>query len=146
MLFCRDGDGPIYVKVGFSERPGARIGGLLTGCPIPAIRFASTELRDRRGARRAEKAMHAALAKWRGEGEWFCLLESDKEEFNKAWKAALAPFHEPAWPMRWSQLPLRPYLAAKQARQKYVYNRVIADVLKRRGRAYSDYLLDSRVV
>lgn len=78
ILFAKDGDGPMYVKVGISKTPGARIRSVQTGCPIRILRAIAFTCSSARTARAAEIAFHSALEPYKASGEWFRLEWSDE--------------------------------------------------------------------
>lgn len=71
LIFARDDKGPMYIKVGISATPALRANGVQTGCPIKIKRVIAFTCGDRRDAREAELALHAALAPYQSSGEWF---------------------------------------------------------------------------
>lgn len=54
------------IKIGFSTKPLARVGSLLTGMPREPTAFVAV-----RGSRSHERALHLKLARWRIHREWF---------------------------------------------------------------------------
>ena len=139
MLSCSDG-GPSYIKIGMSNSPVARLGQILTGCPIKPISFACVELRTRDRARRAEAALHRHLEEWRSTGEWFRVDPSDRGRFDSACRAAVSRFSEPTWPMVWDTLSVQDYLAeSKQAGRRGFWAARKRD--KSRGKPYKDFVL-----
>lgn len=73
VMFAKDGEGPMYIKVGISEFPGKRARHVQTGCPIPIRRVIAFRCSSRRTARSAEVAMHEAMKEHSVTGEWFRL-------------------------------------------------------------------------
>lgn len=70
-MFCRDGDGPGYVKFGLSSAISQRLSNLRVSCPIPAQWFAVVEVPTRGAAKSLESALHSVFASRRTSGEWF---------------------------------------------------------------------------
>jgi len=71
VLLARDGDGPMYVKVGMSRSPESRLLSIQTGCPIKLVRALAFTCGNDAIARAAERAFHLHLAEHRSSGEWF---------------------------------------------------------------------------
>lgn len=80
LMFARDADGPMYVKVGISKTPGERIRSIQTGCPIRILRAVAFTCSSARTARAAEVALHSSLDQYRASGEWFRLEWSEEVE------------------------------------------------------------------
>lgn len=136
MLFCRDMDGPIYVKVGRSGDPLKRYSSLKTACPIPPVTLAICEVRSTHFSKLVERDLHSALRKWRKRGEWFILRNDEKEEFKSAWQPVMARYREgDIWPMRWAGISCKA-LEKYQAQKKRVFQRRYTI----RGDAYRDFL------
>lgn len=70
-MFAQDGDGPRYVKIGYSKRAGIRQQGVKNGCPIPIIEVIAFGCSTQAKAMAAESAIHGALSEQRTVGEWF---------------------------------------------------------------------------
>jgi hypothetical protein len=102
LICCPDND-RIFLKFGMSATPEKRIQHLIVGCPFETEVLAYIELQNRTTARNAEKAVHDRLAAWNTRGEWFCFTLNDKPEFNRLLKEALTPFHNAAWPIKWTK-------------------------------------------
>lgn len=117
MLLCSDG-GPIYVKVGISDVPTSRLMTLVNGSPVTAQIFAHANVYSRKLARVVEVALHRKMAKWRQQGEWFRLEQSDRDEFNGYWKEIFATHSKPHWPIKWVQTEVGPIVAAARLRQR----------------------------
>lgn len=99
-LLCRDDDGPVYVKIGISRRPTARLRELLSGCAVAPQLFGFVALPSRRHALNLEYALHKALCRWRAEGEWFKLSMEERMEFNSIRKSVFALHAKAEWPLR----------------------------------------------
>ncbi|WP_435102377.1 GIY-YIG nuclease family protein [Arhodomonas sp. AD133] len=86
-MLCQDGDGPGYVKFGYSGRIGDRLSALRSSCPIPARFFAiSCVGNTKRTALEVESALHSRFSDRRSSGEWFRFDFSspeDKRDFNE---------------------------------------------------------------
>lgn len=72
-LFARDGDGPMYVKIGISANPSIRMAGVQTGCPIKIKRGIAFTCKSRKVAVAAEQALLSAYSHCRASGEWIRL-------------------------------------------------------------------------
>lgn len=135
MLLCQDAPGPIYVKVGLTDRPTKRLQALRNGCPVTPQRFAFCELRSRDRAKLVEDALLAAMVKWSAHGEWFCVPATDKAQFNLAWGGVFRAMSEPGWSLRWEQMAVQAYIA-DGARRK----RLAQTLYMRRGKSYRDFV------
>lgn len=138
MLFCQDG-GPVYVKVGMSINPIARLRVLRAGCPVTPKRFAFAETRSERRARQIERELQKSFKSWSAHGEWYAVPQDSAQEFKDAWRAVFAKMSEPAWPLRWEQINV-PALARRDQGVRAMWIRRLGG----RGRAYSDFRRDSR--
>ncbi len=88
VLMARDSRGPVYVKIGVSDDPYTRIGGIQTGCPIPLVKAGMVKCRSREQARLIEKELHIELAPFGSSGEWFRFDWSDLSQ-KQALSAAI---------------------------------------------------------
>jgi hypothetical protein len=139
MLVCRDGDGPVYVKVGITDSLDNRLQQLRAGCPVTPLQFFTLGVPNRRRARLIERRLHSFLQDWWQQGEWFCLDIKDKPRFNAEISSALASL--PAkWrqPLKWERVAVQP-LVRLAAQRKSAY----LNSARRRGRAYADFQKDS---
>ena len=105
LLLCHDG-GPVYVKVGVSDRPTARLQALKQGCPVMPREFCFFEVRSRHKARQIELAVLARLAQWAARGEWFRVELADRAPFNAQLRAAIDPHREGHWPCHWQRVSI----------------------------------------
>lgn len=121
MLLCCDG-GPIYVKIGLTDRLTQRMKALRTGCPVAPKQFAWVEVRSRKRARLLEDTLHRDLGRWRVSGEWFRFAPEDRERFNATWKAVFAQFVEPLWPLQWNKVNVEAFAREAERRQRYLRN------------------------
>lgn len=80
VAMARDGDGPMYVKVGISDDPYRRVPALQTGCPLKIFRAGMVKCASRDQAKRIEKKMHADLSPRHTIGEWFRFSWEEKPE------------------------------------------------------------------
>lgn len=80
VAMARDGDGPMYVKVGISTQPEVRLASVQTGCPIKIIRAISFKCRTTALARAAEAAFHVHLGNYASSGEWFRFEWNDESK------------------------------------------------------------------
>ncbi len=133
LLLCADGDGPIYVKVGFSNNPQQRLYGLIRSCPVRPRLFAYVHVSTRQAALRLERDLLETFENWRIHGEWLKFLIEDKPLFNRLWKESFSRHAKKSWSLKWTQLPLDklPALLTK----KRNYYRFTA---KKRGDGYMD--------
>lgn len=79
-FMARDGDGPVYVKVGRSDNPVVRLGHVQVGCPFKIFRAAMVKCLSVDQAKRIEAEMHSSLAAFASSGEWFRFDWSAEEE------------------------------------------------------------------
>lgn len=71
VLMARDGDGPMYVKIGRSDNPMARVGALQTGCPFRFTKAGMVKCLSADQAKRLEAQLHHELSACASSGEWF---------------------------------------------------------------------------
>lgn len=102
MLLCQE-DGPIYIKVGKTVSPSARLQQLKTGCPFVPRIFAVAEVGSKGRQSRVEFDLHVAFKAWHSHGEWFAVNEADRARFNAAWKPVLSRYSDAAWHLKWQQ-------------------------------------------
>lgn len=133
MLLCRDGKGPIYVKVGLTDYLGNRVTQLLTGCPVPPQQLFSVKLWNRHAARSMERALHCMLEEWWIQGEWYRVELSEKDRFNAQIRMALGPMRRPGWPLEWDRMDVARYQTAAKQKQS-TYRRIY----RKLGRAKRD--------
>lgn len=84
-MLCRDGDGPLYIKIGKSDNIGQRLSSLRSSCPIPAKWFAVVECVNHIRQRELEVGIHRKFKHRKTKGEWFKFdsdSDADKREFN----------------------------------------------------------------
>lgn len=136
LLLCRD-DGPVYVKVGISDRPTERLGELRHGCPVTPHQFCFLEVRSRKRALLMERAMKIGLANWSAHGEWFRVPMEEQVPFNDVIRGTLLSYQETGWPCRWERVSVAAIVAhgERQMRGRYRLER-------RRGPAYRDAAAD----
>lgn len=79
-FMARDGDGPMYVKVGRSDNPIKRIGEVQTGCPFPIIKAGMVKCLSLDQTKRIERDIHCRLQNRHTSGEWFKFDWSDPME------------------------------------------------------------------
>jgi hypothetical protein len=139
MLVCRDGDGPVYVKVGITDSLDNRLQQLRSGCPVTPLQFYSIRVPHRRRARAIERSLHGFLSDWWQQGEWFCLNLDEKPKFNADLRAAFASFPKKWGPLKWDQVAVQP-LVKLAAQRSESYRRAF----RKRGRVYADFAKDSR--
>ena len=110
----------IYVKAGQSADPLKRMTALLVGCPFEPRILATCSLPSARVAGQVETALHRALKAWHIRGEWFRLTLADREQFNALWKAAVAEFATPSWPISCTKLNATELLEQRRAASKFL--------------------------
>lgn len=71
LFMARDGDGPMYVKIGRSDDPVHRVRDVQVGCPFRIIKASMVKCASREQAKHVELALHRALEDRRSSGEWF---------------------------------------------------------------------------
>jgi len=134
LLLCRDGDGPIYIKVGITGAPKKRLLALRAGCPVEPRYFYSAQTRSRDWARKVERDQHTAFARWRTQGEWFSLKMEDKQEFNALLRSVAERHSDVGCKIEFDKLVVKPYVAHLHQKAKF------AQVLhQRRGKAFQDF-------
>lgn len=120
-LFCRDGAGPGYVKIGHTMYVGGRLTQLRTACPVPAKMFATAEIGAyKRLALDVEKALHKQFHERRISGEWFLFdftSEKDKRDFNDGSMAVFTRMMGRNAPW-WTKVSVPALDAANEARRK----------------------------
>lgn len=134
MLFCQEDGGPIYVKIGISDKPTDRMKALRASCPVRAKSFATVEVVSRAKAVYVEKMLLIEMERWKTVGEWIKLTPEDKPAFNAAWQKVFSVHRTPSWPMRWSIVSVDAVM--KDAYQKM---RFVMRKQKRRGKSYRDF-------
>ena len=122
-LLLFDEHGCVYAKVGLSDDPIKRLVGILVGCPFEPVILAACTLPNRAIATKVETALHHAFAEWHLRGEWFRLTLEDRERFNALWKAAVAEFATPSWPIRWTKLNAEELLKERRRASRHLASR-----------------------
>lgn len=108
MLFCQDGDGPVYVKVGMSALPYRRVCELSTGCPVRPAMLALAHVGMSRGrALKIERGLHRRLDKWRHRREWFLVPIADKAEFKRQTTLAISDHFSAGARVEWRKTKLQ---------------------------------------
>ena len=93
VFMARDGDGPMYVKVGRSDNPIHRLGEVQVGCPIPISKAGMVKCLTIEQSKRIEAQLHGMLAEWHSSGEWFRFdwtNETDKSSLMAMMNVAFA--------------------------------------------------------
>jgi T5orf172 domain len=110
MLLCRDLDSdPIYVKVGRTVNPYARMPSLLLGCPMPARQFFVADVGSYRRSMVVERNLHRAMSRWHIKGEWFRVRPDDRAAFNASWRVVFERHSlEGGSRPRWMRIKLTP--------------------------------------
>jgi len=116
-MLMAEAEGCIRIKVGLAANPIARLADLLCGCPVAPEVMAVAELQNRKRAYACEQALHQVLARWHWHREWFSFNESDREEFNAAWRKVFTAFSTPSKRVKWKKLSVEEIIAGRQARQ-----------------------------
>ncbi len=138
LLLCRDGDGPVYVKVGMSTDPTKRLHSLRLGCPVTPRQFLTIRRPSSATALKVERALHSGLQRWVSSGEWYCVPIDEKPEFNAAIQSVLARHKQSGYPNKWEKVAVQP-LVKEAAERKKTYQRHFARAPSRR-----DFLLAQR--
>jgi len=111
VLLCQDGSGPVYIKIGISERPDKRLRALSHGCAISPRLFATVDVKNRLAARKLEEALHGEFVQERTVGEWFIFRAEAAGDFRRRCTAVLSRFdHDPTRPLRWSAVAVHALL------------------------------------
>lgn len=134
LLFCPI-DEAFFVKVGMAKSPTKRLDGLRTGCPVDPKVMAVVELASRGLAISLERTLHHQLSKWRTHGEWFRIPNDEKKRFSDIANGSLNAFKQPAWPLAWTQVPLKTIIAEAARRRRYGQMKFAS-----RGKAYRDFV------
>lgn len=122
LLLCRDGDGPIYAKIGISDSPLDRFASLRNNCAVEPRQFMYVHCRSRRLARTVESELHDAFKRWRVAGEWFKLDLAAKPEFNAGWREVFSR-HNKVLKLQWERINVRQYTLLCQRRRNYIRSR-----------------------
>ena len=142
MLLCQD-DGPLYIKIGITERPDQRLMELVNSCPVSPAVYALVGTNNRKYAQSLEGALLDGYKKWRTNGEWLALSVDDKPEFNEIWKSIFRTFQKrwPAWDAKWDKVSVPGMVKRAKARAAYYRNK-----FNRLGKAGKDYVRHSAKV
>ena len=132
-LVCQDGD-PIYVKIGITSSPDARLRSLVNNCPVKAQRFATIRLWSRRKALDVESKLHETFDRNRVTGEWFKFAAAEKRAFNDELRKIIADHSLPSWRLAIEQMPVKPFMDRAKARK-----RLFQRNFRRKGRAFQDF-------
>lgn len=138
MLLCRDGDGPIYVKIGVSNSPLERFKQLKNNCAVTPRRLLFVAVMSRDIALRLEADLLDSFSQWKTAGEWVKVSLADKQDFNRLWQEAFKRHARKGRPLSWTQIPAENLIKGG--------NRRLAHFRKlryRRGAAFRDFVRDS---
>ena len=139
MLTCSEG-APFYIKIGITDQITQRMKTLMTACPVKPVQLSVCEARSRGWARKIEKSLHGAMAKWRCNGEWFRVGIEDKTDFNKAWKVVFWEYDTAIWPLAWTHISTHGLRENwKRSRRTFLVRR------SKLGRAYFDFEAGQRM-
>ncbi len=83
VLMARDGDGPMYVKVGRSDNPIKRISNVQVGCPFRIVKAGMVKCLTIEQASSIERELHLLLQDHWSSGEWFRFDWKDTEQRQK---------------------------------------------------------------
>lgn len=142
VFMARDGDGPMYVKIGRSDNPVMRIGNVQTGCPIRIIKAGMVKVLNIEQAKRLEAELHIALAAHSTTGEWFKFdwTNTEHRDFLSATlKVVFAVV--PEWKMEEINLEHARAFMREMMRKRQEKHRK----RKRRGRAVLDAIADAAI-
>lgn len=136
MLLCQD-DGPVYIKIGITERPDQRLMEIVNNCPVSPAIYATVAINNRKYAQSLERALLDGYKKWRTNGEWIAVETSEKPQFNTVWKEIFTTFRKrwPTWEGRWEKVSVPGMVKRAKARAKN-YRRKFRNI----GAAGRDYL------
>ena len=134
MLLCQEGESPIYVKAGMSDRPTRRFSSLRAGCPVAPKIMAVCEVRSRNHAKRIEAALHLAFQPWHAHLEWYRVPFEDKKRFNLSWQPVFRQWSEEGWRLEWTQISAQALASRLDANANLFRSNFM-----RRGRAYRDF-------
>ncbi len=118
MLLCRDGDGPVYVKVGMTGHPDNRLHTLRLGCPVTPHQFCTIKRSSREKAFKTETGLHTALKRWKSSGEWYRVPMDEKDEFNAALRDALHAHRQRGYSNTWERVAVQPLIKRAEGRKK----------------------------
>lgn len=136
MLLCRD-ENFLYVKIGITDLPSARLSSLLVGCPVEPISFSYAHIPTRGRAKSIENILHDSVKRWIARGEWYRLPKEECKEFKLAWRTAIAPFDRPLWRIKWitiSVAAMREYGKLQKS-----LSRLRPRKRKQKGLSYKDF-------
>lgn len=119
MLLCQDLEA-IYIKVGRSASPLARLNDLRTSCPIAPEIIAIVEVSTRKRAGELELALHAAFDQWRTNGEWFRFSAEERPQFNDAWKPILQRFSHSSRKLSWQKYSVPAIINSSRERRGFL--------------------------
>ena len=97
LFMARDGDGPVYLKVGRSDDPVRRVQDVQVGCPFRIIKASMVKCASVDQAKEVELALHRRLSDRNSSGEWFRFdwnNPADKEELADAAERCFAVIRE----------------------------------------------------
>lgn len=133
-LFCEDGGGPGYVKIGYTQRIGRRISSLRTSSPIPAKMLATVEIgASEIRAKQIESALHQRFADRKSTGEWFRFSFGDPQHrqlFNASCREVFRSHIGPDYPW-WSTMSIEAMDRLDKERRRDLVRGLGPDKLKR---------------
>lgn len=109
-VLCQDGEGPLYVKFGYSGDIYRRLREINQGSPIPARYFAIIEVSNRNDALDLEKGLHKVFDGRKSRGEWFRFdskAEEDKAEFNEGCRWCFSQYRTVADQRSWTKVSVK---------------------------------------
>ncbi len=121
-VLCQDGEGPGYIKIGYSGNIGSRLSGIKSNSPIPAKYFCTVEIGSNKNKAMAVES--ALLKQFEGRnttGEWFRFdfnNPEDKRDFNEGCRRVFAYEIGPDYEW-WTKISVEEY-------EKYVKERTHA--------------------
>lgn len=129
MVFC-DAGNLVHIKVGVSDSPLRRACEIKTMCPIKPHMLGYCEVGGRKQAFRIETRLHANLAHWRSQGEWFCVPISESAKFREVVKQTLESHERRSMPASIHVVDLKRYFMhlkeKKRAYQREISGRSVA--------------------
>jgi len=135
-LICRDGDGPLYVKIGMSQNPVKRFGEIRNGNPVTPLTLAWVDLCSKDKASSVESQMQIAATAWHHTLEWFKVDADDFDDFKAVCKDVLIRNGHPGRPkLTWTHVDAKSLILDGQQRKAKFYR-----MFKQKGPAYADFL------
>lgn len=101
-LICQD-DGPMYIKIGVSDRPLQRFSEIRGLNPVKPRTLAVMNISSRPRAFEAEAALHRACKKWHHSLEWFRVTTEEFKQFRAVCNKVLGRYGTDDHRRKWVQ-------------------------------------------